>query len=241
MWKDLSEELRALGVSVITVCLEVDPSRAEKWLDALGPDTFADGGMLNLIDTTHATASTLGLINVPMAMWVEADGTIVRPAHHCPVSASPFAGRPVPDGLPERVAGRIQLLADRPDRHEEYLAALRDWALNGTASSWSLDVDAAAAASGVKTAEHAMADAEFELGEFLLRTYDHDAAVPHWREAHRLHPENLGYKRQAWSLITTPEGADDVDLFQEETGPYDGNWLDDCRDIGMGVLYPELT
>ena len=147
----------------------------------------------------------------------------------------------MPDGLPERVAGRIQLLADRPDRHEEYLAALRDWALNGTASSWSLDVDAAAAASGVKTAEHAMADAEFELGEFLLRTYDHDAAVPHWREAHRLHPENLCYKRQAWSLITTPEGADDVDLFQEETGPYDGNWLDDCRDIGMGVLYPELT
>jgi hypothetical protein len=240
VWKDLSEELRTHGVLVVTVCLEVDPSRADKWLDAVGPDTFPEGGMLNLIDTTHSTASTLGLINVPMAMWVDADGTIVRPAHHCPVTPSPFAGRPVPEGLPERMAGRVQLLADRPDRHAEYLAALRDWVINGASSSWSLEADASAAASGIKTAEHALADAEFELGEYLLRTYDHDAAVPHWREAHRLHPENLGYKRQAWSLITTETGAD-VDLVQEDTGPYDGNWLDDCRDIGMEVLYPELA
>jgi hypothetical protein len=240
VWKSLNEELRAHGVLVVTICLEVDPTRADKWLDAVGPDDFENGGMLNLIDSTHATAATLGLINVPMAMWVEADGTIVRPAHHCPVSASPFAGKPVPEGLPPRMAGRVELLAERPDRHAEYLAALRDWAANGTSSSWSLGADAAATASGIKTADHAMADAEFALGEYLMRTYGHDAAVPHWREAHRLHPENLGYKRQAWSLITTEAGAD-VDLVQEDTGPYDGNWLDDCRDIGMAVLYPELA
>jgi hypothetical protein len=239
VWKELSEELRAQNVLVVTVCLEVDPTKADKWLDAVETDATADSNMLNLIDTTHATAAGLGLINVPMAMWVEADGTIVRPAHHCPVSASPFAGKPIPEGLPPRMAGRVQLLADRPDRHAEYLAALRDWATNGQASQWSLNLDAATEASGIKTESHAMADAEFAVGEYLMRTYGQEAAVPHWRESHRLHPENLGYKRQAWSLITSVEGAD-VDLIQEDTGPYDGNWLDDCRDIGMSVLYPEF-
>ncbi len=171
MWKELSEELRAQNVLVVTVCLEVDPTRADKWLDAVEADTTANTAancnMLNLIDTAHATAATLGLINVPMAMWVEADGSIVRPAHHCPVSASPFAGKPVPEGLPPRMAGRVQLLADRPDRHAEYLAALRDWAANGAASEWSLNPDAATEASGIKTEAHAMADAEFALGEHL--------------------------------------------------------------------------
>jgi len=60
-------------------------------------------------------------------------------------------------------------------------------------------------------ADEARAAACFELGEHLRRTVGHDAAVPWWREAHRLHPANWTYKRQAWTLVTTPEGAEEND------------------------------
>ena len=234
MWRDLHRELSAHGVSVLTIALEAEPSRALPYLDAAGDELAA------LIDRTHATGPALGLINVPLAVWIEADGTVVRPAHYCPVSPSPFAGRAVPEGLDPRMAGRIELLASRPDRHLDYLAALRDWAANGPASAWALDPDAVRQAGGRRTADQARAAACFELGESLRRSGDEAAAVPWWREAHRLQPENVAYKRQAWSFVTTAAGATDVDLIQEDTGPYEGNWLDDMIAIGMDRAYPEL-
>ena len=51
--------------------------------------------------------------------------------------------------------------------------------------------------------------------------------MPWWREAHRLFPENFTYKRQAWTLVTTPAGAEAPDLIQGPNDVYEGNWLDD--------------
>ena len=58
--------------------------------------------------------------------------------------------------------------------------------------------------------------------------------MPWWREAHRLDPANWTYKRQAWTLVTTPEGAEDNDLMQEPNDVYEGNWLDDVVAGGGG-------
>ena len=57
-----------------------------------------------------------------------------------------------------------------------------------------------------------------------------------WREAHRLDPNNWTYKRQAWSIATTPEG-EPSDLMQGPTELYEGNWLDDVQAIGGGENY----
>lgn len=68
----------------------------------------------------------------------------------------------------------------------------------------------------------------------------HDAAVPWWREAHRLYPANWTYKRQAWTLVTTPEGAEENDLMQGPNEVYEGNWLDDVIAGGGGEAYVVL-
>ena len=60
----------------------------------------------------------------------------------------------------------------------------------------------------------------------------HAAAVPHWREAHRLQPENWTYKRQAWH-IEDPHS-------QHNTDAYDSNWLKDVQAIGAENYYPKI-
>ena len=67
--------------------------------------------------------------------------------------------------------------------------------------------------------------------------------MPWWRRAHELDPGNWTYKRQAWTLVTTPAGATENDLIQGPNDVYDGNWLDDVVASGGGEHYtvrPEL-
>ena len=44
------------------------------------------------------------------------------------------------------------------------------------------------------------------------------------------------YKRQAWTLVTTPEGQEN-DLLQGPNEVYEGNWLDDVIAGGGGANY----
>ena len=53
----------------------------------------------------------------------------------------------------------------------------------------------------------------------------------HFREAHRLQPDNWTYKRQAWILVHP---------FQGPTEHYDGDWVSDVREIGAENYYPPL-
>jgi hypothetical protein len=81
--------------------------------------------------------------------------------------------------------------------------------------------------------DEARAAAEFELGQWLHRNGDHDAAIPHWREAHRLHPDNWTYKRQAWNF--------EDPMRQGRTDAYDSCWFDDIKKIGAENYYPEIV
>ncbi|MGA0153912.1 MAG: ResA-like WAxxUGC motif-containing protein, partial [Ilumatobacteraceae bacterium] len=63
------------------------------------------------------------------------------------------------------------------------------------------------------------------------------------REAHRLHPLNLTYKRQAWTLVTTAPGATENDLMQGPNEVYESNLLDDVLGhggFGAFIVRPEL-
>jgi tetratricopeptide (TPR) repeat protein len=45
-----------------------------------------------------------------------------------------------------------------------------------------------------------LADAEFALAEYLHKGGNTEDAIPHFKEAQRLDPDNWNYKRQAWAL-----------------------------------------
>jgi hypothetical protein len=103
-----------------------------------------------------------------------------------------------------------------------------------------LSPDQVTARSGGCTPDQARAAACFELGQHLWRTVGEEAAIPWWKQAHALFPENWTYKRQAWTLATTAEDAAAPDLIQEAGEVYGTSWLDDVLRLGGGErYYPE--
>jgi hypothetical protein len=116
---------------------------------------------------------------------------------------------------------------------EVTVTMLRDWAEHGAESTYVLSADDVVARSRPRGTDEATAAARFELGQHLHRNGDHDAAIVHWREAHRLDPQNWTYKRQAWSLESTDTTGT---IHQYGTG-----WLQSVRDIGAEQYYPEIT
>ena len=61
---------------------------------------------------------------------------------------------------------------------------------------------------------------------------DHPGAIVHWREAHRLFPDNWTYKRQAWNF--------EDPVRQGHTDAYDGSWFEDIKQIGAENYYPPI-
>jgi hypothetical protein len=225
VWQGLHEEFQTNDVDVVAIGIEVEADVCHQYMDK-APDLIAAG--LSLIDPTHATVGALNFRNVPMALWVNADGTIALPAHHSPVTPG-WGDRAIPEGLPPRIAGRFEVLKAGRDRHQEYLAVLRRWVQTGEVPD--------GAVAGL-TADQARAIAAFELGDHLRLGGDAEGSVACWRASHELDPDNWSAKRQAWSLVTSEAGAP-RDLMQEDTGPYDGNWLDDVVSAGgIDNYYP---
>jgi len=191
----------------------------------------------SLIDTSHITGELFGFTNIPMAVWIDETGTIVRPAESASIERSPLRDSEIPEGLPERFALLLKEVKAIPDDAEAYRAAIFDWVANGAESQYALGPDEVVERSQPRGADEAKAIACYELGDHLRRTVGDEAAVPWWRESHRLDPSNWTHKRQAWTLVTTPEGATENDLLQERNDVYEGSWLDDVLAGGGGEAY----
>ena len=219
---------------MVTVALDVVPEHTHQWIDAANPTHPS------LIDTTHCTGDLFGFSNIPMALWIDETGTIVRPAESASIERSPLRDMDIPDGLPPRLDTTFRVVKAIPDVSEQYRAAVVDWAHRGAESPYALSPDEVVARSQPRGEHEARAAACFELGNHLRLTVGPEAAVPWWREAHRLFPSNWTYKRQAWTLVTTPEGATENDLMQGPNDVYEGNWLDDVIAGGGGEAYVVL-
>ena len=204
---------------------------AYQWIDAAQPSHPS------LIDTGHVVDELFGFVNIPMAVWIDEEGTIVRPAEGASIERSAGRDAEIPAGLPDRIERTIREARKIPDNAAEYRAALLDWVRHGAASPYALTPDEVVARSQPRGENEARAAACFELGQHLLRTVGNEAAVPWWREAHRLYPANWTYKRQAWTLVTTPAEATQNDLLQGPNEVYEGNWLDDVIASGGGEAY----
>lgn len=215
---------------MVTVALDLDPDKARPWIDAAEPTHPS------LIDTNHIVDELIGINNVPMAVWIDEDGMLVRPPEGASIEPSGTRKMEITDDLPERIKIAITEIKKMPDTAEAYRAAIVDWAANGADSRFALSPDEVIARSQPRPLDHSRAAACFELANHLYTTVGKDAARPYWKEAHALHRENWTYKRQAWTLESTAPG-EPSDLSQEVSDVYGTTWLDDVLELGGGANY----
>jgi len=218
------------GVEIVTVALDVDPDQARPFIEAAAPDHPS------LIDSAHVLDERFGMVNVPNAVWIDEDGMIVRPAE--PASPGPNPANEsfreidldsVPPDIRE-ILVEARKIRSEPER---YVEMLHDWVERGSDSPYAHTPDEVIARSQPRSAAEATAAAEFDLGQHLHRTGDHPGAIEHWREAHRLYPENWTYKRQAWNF--------EDPIRQGHTDAYEGSWFEDVKQIGAENYYPPLV
>lgn len=241
MWQALREELYP-ALEIVTVGLDtlgVDGCKA--FIDAAAPKHPA------LIDTHHVLARQFGVINIPSSIWIDESGTIVRPAETAPApppkvssEASETADQQaaaLPSDLPPRLAAMMSEAAKIRSSADEYHEALRDWVTHGKDSRYALSPADVVERSRPRSGNVSLGHAHFELASQLEIDGHHDAAVAHFRDAHRLVPDSWTFRRQAWSLESGLEGplarfwqgpSDD----NPHAWPYQGDWLTDIQREG---------
>ena len=147
---------------------------AGQWITAAKPEFTA------LIDDKQMVTQKYNMVNVPTAVWIDEQGRIVRPNEVAFVDDR-FKALTGIDAAP-------------------YLDAIRDWAANGAKSVYALSENELKARLKPQSDDRARADAEFLLAEYLYAQGKGVDAIPHFKEAQRLAPDNWNYKRQAWAL-----------------------------------------
>ena len=201
------------------------PDAAREWIEAANPTHPS------LIDRAHELGAKLGIVNVPMSAWIDEEGVIVRLGDAAFTRESPMRKMEIPDSLPDALKEVLTEAKKIQTDHVAYLGALRDWAAKGAKSDFAWSPAELMERTGGRDYDSAKAAACFELGQHLYRGGNESAAIPHWREAHRLDPGNWTYKRQAWSIADPNQGP---------TEHYDGNWIDDVKKQGGGAAYYPL-
>lgn len=235
MWQALRNELAPKGFELVAVGLDTlgnDGCRA--FIEAARPEHPS------LIDRHHVLADLFGVINIPSSVWIDERGMIVRPAEAAPApprDAMSPPGFSMPTDVPQRFKDIMAEAAKIRKDAAGYHAGLRDWVEKGAASRFALAPDEVVARSRPRDADHALGHAHFALATQLEIEGRHDAAIPHFREAHRLVPESWTFRRQAWSLEKV--GDSPLARFWQgphperpEAWPYAGDWLSDIRESG---------
>ena len=201
------------------------PDAARHWIERAEPTHPS------LIDVEHVLDALFGVVNVPSGIWIDEDATIVRPPEPAFPRRSRLAEMPVPDDLDPLLRDMLVESKKIRTEPERYLTALRDWVGRGPESVYALAPDEVVRRSRPRPPEESLAAAHFTLGQHLHRAGHPTDAVSHFREAHRLHPGNWTYKRQAWQFVHPFQGPNDV---------YEGDWLSDVKAVGAENYYPSL-
>ncbi len=158
---------------------------ARPWIDQAKSDYW------QLIDAEHRLEDLYNLVNVPQAIWIDEQGTIVRPPETAG-STDHFRRMDLktrsmsPKDQEERLAAR-----------QAYMEAVRAWVTTG---KHTLAGDAARAALPKVTPEIAEARARFRLGVWLRANGRAAEGDRQMAEASRLYPESWSLWRQAADL-----------------------------------------
>ena len=174
-WQKLYSELKGKNFEIISVAQDTGGLKdAGPFIAKAKPDYTV------LIDDKHLVTHIYNMVNVPTAVWIDEKGRIVRPNEVAYVD--------------DRYKAMHHIEA------APYLDAIRDWAANGDRSTYVLSEKELNERLKPKDPDRAMADTEFSLAEYLYKNGKGEDAIPHFKEAQRLAPDNWNYKRQAWAL-----------------------------------------
>jgi tetratricopeptide (TPR) repeat protein len=184
VWQSLHASLQQNNFTVVTVAMD-EPEAARPWIEVAQP-TFPC-----LIDRNHHVADLYNMVNVPQAAWIDEQGQIVRPPENAGSSdAFRHMNRCTLQMSPEHIA-------ERNRTKQIYVAAVRDWALKGSASEFAYDAAAVRARLRLPDAAMARAHAHFRLAQCLLKRGRSEEAARNFAEASRLHPDSWTIWRQA--------------------------------------------
>jgi tetratricopeptide repeat protein len=224
VWQELRTELRPLGLEIVTVALDARGSEAAgPWIAKAAPEHPS------LIDEGHVVDALFGVINVPSGIWIDEEGTIVRPPEPAHPRRPAYLDRIVPPNATPAEREGMELVKALHVEAERYVAALRDWVQRGKESRYALSPDEVIHRSRPRPIDEATAAAHFALGQALHARGERATAIQHFREAHRLQPTNWTYRRDAWSLAGSDREA-----------VYGTSWVDDVKREGVENYYPPL-
>ncbi len=161
----------------------------------------AEAEFVTLIDKKHLVTALYGMVNVPMGVWIDEEGRIIRP--------------------PEVAYSKVVSFAGQSGGHQRYVDALRDWVQKGKESPYVFPRDALRKRLTPKNPDRPRADAHFALAVHLHGRGNAKNAAGHFSAAQRLDPENWNYHRQEWSFDPATAGAKWRAKFEQLDGkPY---------------------
>jgi hypothetical protein len=216
VWQVLYDELKDEGLEIIAVALDtggrpaVEPSircddLAERpavmaplmgWSDELWK-RMAAPQYVCLIDEEHVLADLYGIVNVPLAVWIDEQGRIVRPAEPAGASDNFRHMDQTTFSIPDEEVQRLS------ENRRIYWDAIRDWVRNGADSEFSLSPEEVSARRHRPGADEVRAAAHARIARLVLAEGDNESAKRHLREAVRLAPDHWNYRRQ--SMVLDPE------------------------------------
>lgn len=218
MWQGLYEELKDRNFVVIAIALDscgadavrqwVHPSEATPppmlelmgWGEAervcAGLPTYPC-----LVDEKHTVAELYNIVNVPMAVWIDEDGRIVRPAESAGASDAFRKLNPADFSIPPDAAAQAK------HARTSYFDAIRDWVAKGDRSAYALSEDQARERVAGVGEREASAGTLFRLGQYLFSRGHRDVAIGYLAEARRLWPESWAIARQSWEMEETGKGS----------------------------------
>lgn len=161
---------------VLTIAME---SRGAD--SARGPIHRAKPTHPSLVDRDHLVADLYNMVNVPQSVWIDEEGTIVRPAE---------------------ISGAAITLnfAKVKKTRAIYLDAIRDWVAKGSESEFAFSEAEAREHLRAYTPEIAEAHACFHLGQHLWNRGDPTEGARFLKRAVKLNPESWNFFRQMKNL-----------------------------------------
>jgi hypothetical protein len=171
---------------------------AGKWYDA------AKATYTTLIDTKHSVSTAYQFINVPMGIWVDEKGRVVRPAEPAWTNDQTLK------------IGAKSIVTEGT----AYLTALRDWVANGEKSKFVLSDEEFARRVKPRSPAEMEADASFKLAVYFHEKGNNELAQKYWARAQALNPDDWNYHRQDWSFTPDQAGKKWLEKFQKLDAPY---------------------
>jgi hypothetical protein len=152
----------------------------------------------------HSISTAYQFINVPMGIWIDERGRVVRPAEPAWTNDSTLK------------IGQKSIVTEG----SAYIAALRDWVTNGEKSAFVLSDQEFAKRVKPRSAAEMEADASFKLAVHFHEAGNRELAEKYFAQAQKLNPDDWNYHRQDWSFTPQEAGKKWLEKFNKLDDSY---------------------